>query len=104
MLRKHAAPALTSAASEAAAPASVGPLRPPRRGRYPSEAPSHQATPASVGPPRPPRRGHCPSEAPSRQATPVSAAVTATESQLDKTSNTAKNKIQKIRGIDGSYS
>ena len=79
MLRKHAAPALTSAASEAAAPASVGPLRPPRRGRYPSEAPS-------------------------RQATPVSAAVTATESQLDKRSNTAKNKIQKIREIEGSYS
>ena len=45
-----------------------------------------------------------PSEAPSRQATPVSAAVTATESQLDKRSKTAKNKIQKIREIDGSYS
>ena len=45
-----------------------------------------------------------PSEAPSRQATPVSAAVTATESQLDKRSNTAKNKIQKIREIEGAYS
>ena len=38
------------------------------------------------------RRGCYPSEAPSRQATPVSAAVTAAESQLDKRSNTAKNK------------
>ena len=93
MLRKHAAPALTSAASEAAAPASVGPPRPPRRGRHPSEAPSRQATPASVA--RPPA-----SEVPHATAT---AAVTATDSELGKTSNTAKNKIQKIREINGSY-